>query len=90
MSMIIVWIVAGTAIGWWSSLLTMPASGWSRAGTVAAGVAGALIGGFFIGPMMGSGLIEDLEFSPLSLLASILGSILLVAFSIFARHGSLH
>jgi uncharacterized membrane protein YeaQ/YmgE (transglycosylase-associated protein family) len=46
---------------------------------IAIGIVGALLGGWFIAPLLGVGTIDQGEFTPRSLLVSLAGAIVLLA-----------
>ena len=87
MVMILFWFAMGVAVGWLGSLFLKAPTLWALDLNVMMGVAGALLGGFVLGPMMGTGLIEDQDFSALSLLASFFGAVLVLALFVFIRRG---
>jgi uncharacterized membrane protein YeaQ/YmgE (transglycosylase-associated protein family) len=54
---------------------------------VAVGVTGALLGGWLLAPLFGSGTIGQDDFSIVSLFVSFLGALLLLMIVIFFRRG---
>lgn len=52
---------------------------------VVVGILGAAVGGFMIAPMMGGDSVEMRDISAISLLASLLGALLLLGFFNFVR-----
>jgi uncharacterized membrane protein YeaQ/YmgE (transglycosylase-associated protein family) len=52
---------------------------------VIVGVTGALIGGYFLTPMLGAGTINNNDFSVSSLLVSLVGAVILLALVTVAR-----
>ena len=84
---LMMWLVVGGAIGWLASLMmkTDPEQGVFM--NVVVGVVGALIGGWLIGPLIGAGTLNQNDFSPGSLLVSLLGAVLLLALVNLFRRG---
>ena len=54
---------------------------------VVVGIAGALLGGWLIAPMIGAGTINQADFSASGLMASLLGAIVLLAIVNLVRRG---
>jgi len=82
---IILWFAIGIIVGWLAARFLQTKTRWGTGLNVAVGIVGALAGGFTIAPMMGAGLIDQPGISPISLLASFLGAVLLLAFFTFVR-----
>ena len=82
---IILWFAIGIVVGWLATKFLKTESQWGAGLNVVVGILGALVGGFIIAPMMGAGLIDQQGFSVISLLASFLGALLLLAFFSFVR-----
>ena len=82
---IILWFAIGIVVGWLATRFLKTESQWGTGLNVVVGILGALVGGFIIAPMMGAGLIDQQGFSLISLLASFLGALLLLAFFSFVR-----
>jgi uncharacterized membrane protein YeaQ/YmgE (transglycosylase-associated protein family) len=82
---IILWFAIGIVVGWLAARFLQTKTPWATGLNVAVGIVGALSGGFIIAPMMGAGLIDHQGISTISLLASFLGALLLLAFFTFVR-----
>jgi uncharacterized membrane protein YeaQ/YmgE (transglycosylase-associated protein family) len=75
---IFIWLVAGALIGWCASMLMHTNGEQGAFLNVVVGICGALLGGWFFSPLLGVATINQRDFSPGSLLVSLLGAILLV------------
>jgi uncharacterized membrane protein YeaQ/YmgE (transglycosylase-associated protein family) len=74
---LIIWLVVGGLIGWVASALMH--SGGGILMNVVVGIAGAFIGGWLLGPMVGAGTINSGDFSVRGLVVSLLGAVILLA-----------
>jgi uncharacterized membrane protein YeaQ/YmgE (transglycosylase-associated protein family) len=74
---LIIWLVVGGLIGWVASALMH--SGGGILLNVVVGIAGAFIGGWLFGPMVGAGTINSGDFSVRGLVVSLLGAVVLLA-----------
>jgi uncharacterized membrane protein YeaQ/YmgE (transglycosylase-associated protein family) len=75
----IIWIVIGGIIGWLASLVMKTDAQQGLFLNVVVGIVGALLGGWLLSPLFGTGTINSDDFSPLSLLVSFLGAVILLA-----------
>ena len=75
----IIWIVIGGIIGWLASLVMKTDAQQGLFLNVVVGIVGALLGGWLLSPLFGTGTINAVDFSPLSLLVSFLGAVILLA-----------
>jgi uncharacterized membrane protein YeaQ/YmgE (transglycosylase-associated protein family) len=82
---LIVWLVVGGLIGWVASALMH--SGGGILMNVVVGIAGAFIGGWLLGPMVGAGTINSGDFSVGGLAVSLLGAVMLLAVVTLLRRG---
>ncbi len=84
----IIWIVVGGVLGWIASIVmkTNPQQGMLL--NVVVGVVGALLGGWLLAPLFGTGTINQNDFSVGSLLVSLLGAIILLAVVNLLRRGT--
>jgi uncharacterized membrane protein YeaQ/YmgE (transglycosylase-associated protein family) len=75
----LIWIIVGGIIGWLASMVmkTNAQQGWIL--NIVVGVVGALLGGWLLAPLFGSGTINQNDFSLPSLGVSLLGAIILLA-----------
>ncbi|MGB8328424.1 MAG: GlsB/YeaQ/YmgE family stress response membrane protein [Steroidobacteraceae bacterium] len=76
---ILIWLVAGALIGWVASLImrTDPRQGMVL--NVAVGIAGALLGGWFLSPHIGVSTINQNNFTVIGVGVSLLGAVVLLA-----------
>jgi uncharacterized membrane protein YeaQ/YmgE (transglycosylase-associated protein family) len=83
----IVWLIAGALIGWLASMVLRTDAQQGVLVDVVVGIAGALLGGWLIAPMIGAGTINQADFSASGLMASLLGAIVLLAIVNLVRRG---
>ena len=84
---IIIWLVVGGLIGWLASKLMNTGGEQGVLRDILIGVAGALLGGWFLTPLLGSATINQSDFSLPSLVVSLLGSMGLLAIVRIVRRG---
>ncbi len=75
----IIWIVVGGILGWLASLVMRTDAQQGLFLNVVVGIVGALLGGWLLSPLFGSGTINIDDFSLMSLLVSFLGAVILLA-----------
>ncbi len=85
---IIIWLVVGGVIGWLASLLMRTDGQQGLFLNVIVGVVGALLGGWLISPLVGTGTINQDNFSLSALLISFAGAVILLAIVNLLRRGS--
>jgi uncharacterized membrane protein YeaQ/YmgE (transglycosylase-associated protein family) len=85
---LIIWLVVGGLIGWVASMIMRTDAQQGVILNVVVGVVGALLGGWFLSPMLGAGTINNNDFSLASLGVSLLGAIILLAIVNLVRRGS--
>lgn len=85
---LIIWLVVGGLIGWVASMLMRTNGQQGLILNVVVGIVGALIGGWLLAPMFGSGTINQNDFSVASLGVSLLGAVILLAIVNLVRRGS--
>jgi len=85
---IIMWLVVGGIIGWLASILMRTDAQQGIFLNIVVGVVGALIAGFLITPLIGGAPITSGSFDILSLFASFLGAVVLLAIVNLFRRGS--
>lgn len=85
---IIIWLVVGGLIGWVASMLMRTDAQQGIILNVIVGIVGALLGGWFLSPMLGTGTINNNDFSLASLGVSLLGAVILLAIVNLIRRGS--
>lgn len=76
---LILWIVIGGVLGWLASMVMKTDAQQGMFLNVVVGIVGALLGGWFLAPMFGTGTINTNDFSITSLLVSFLGAVILLA-----------
>lgn len=85
---LIIWLVVGGLIGWVASMIMRTDAQQGMILNIVVGVVGALLGGFLLAPMFGTGTINGNDFSVASLGVSLLGSIILLAIVNLIRRGT--
>lgn len=83
----IVWLAVGGIIGWVASIIMRTNAQQGMVLNVVVGIVGALLGGWLLAPMFGAGTINQADFSPMSLLVSLAGAVILLAIVNFFRRG---
>lgn len=84
----IIWLVMGGIVGWLASLVMKTDAQQGLFLNVVVGVVGALLGGWFISPLLGAGTINQNDFSLASLGVSFLGALILLAIVNLVRRGT--
>ena len=84
----IIWIVIGGLIGWAASIVMKTDAQQGVVLNVVVGIVGALVGGWLLSPLFGSGTINQNDFSLASLVVSLLGAIVLLAVVNLLRRGA--
>jgi len=85
---IIIWLIVGGIIGWLASLIMKTDAQQGLILNVVVGVVGSMIGGWVIAPLLGSGTVNQNDFSVRGLVASLIGAIILLAIVNLVRRGS--
>lgn len=75
---IIIWIIMGGIVGWIASLIMGTNAQQGILLNILVGIVGALIGGWLIGPMIGTGSINQ-GISVMSFVVSLIGAVILLA-----------
>lgn len=75
----IIWIVIGGILGWLASLVMKTDAQQGMFLNVVVGIVGALLGGWLLSPLFGTGTINTEDFSLLSVGVSFLGALILLA-----------
>ncbi|WP_368564029.1 GlsB/YeaQ/YmgE family stress response membrane protein [Pseudoxanthomonas sp. UTMC 1351] len=83
---IVVWLIVGGIVGWLASLIMKTDAQQGIILNIVVGIVGALIGGWLIGPLLGSGSINE-GFSIMSVVVSLIGAIILLAIVNLFRRG---
>ncbi len=84
----IIWLVVGGIIGWLASMLMKTNGQQGMFLNVVVGIVGAMLGGWFISPLVGVGTINQNDFSLASMLVSFIGAAILLAIVNLFRRGS--
>ncbi len=85
---LIIWLVVGGVIGWLASLVMKTDAQQGIILNVVVGIIGALLAGFVIAPMFGTGTINSSDFSMSGLLVSFIGAVVLLAIVNLFRRGT--
>jgi len=83
----IIWIVVGGIIGWLASLMMKTDAQQGLLLNIIVGIVGALLSGWIIAPLLGTGTINQSDFSIGALVASFLGAVVLLAIVNLFRRG---
>jgi uncharacterized membrane protein YeaQ/YmgE (transglycosylase-associated protein family) len=75
----IVWLIVGGLIGWVASKIMRTDAQQGIFLNIIVGIVGAFLGGFLIAPMLGSGTINQNDFSVAGLVVSLIGAVILLA-----------
>ena len=84
---LIIWLVVGGLIGWIASMVMKTDAQQGMILNVVVGIIGAMLGGWFLAPMFGTGTINSNDFSLAGLGVSLLGAIVLLAIVNVFRRG---
>ena len=84
----IIWLFVGGIIGWLASMVMKTDGQQGIILNVVVGIVGAMLGGWFISPLLGAGTINQNDFSLPGLLVSFIGAIVLLAIVNLFRRGS--
>jgi uncharacterized membrane protein YeaQ/YmgE (transglycosylase-associated protein family) len=75
----IVWLIVGGLIGWVASKIMRTDAQQGIILNVVVGIIGAFVGGLLIAPLLGSGTINQNDFSVIGLVVSLVGAVILLA-----------
>jgi uncharacterized membrane protein YeaQ/YmgE (transglycosylase-associated protein family) len=81
------WIVIGGILGWLASLVMKTDAQQGMVLNVVVGIVGALLSGWLLAPMLGTGTINSDDFSIESLAVSFVGALVLLAIVNLLRRG---
>jgi uncharacterized membrane protein YeaQ/YmgE (transglycosylase-associated protein family) len=83
---LIIWLVVGGIIGWLASIVMRTDGQQGIFLNIVVGIVGAMLGGWLLSPLIGAGTLNQGDFSPMGLLVSFGGAvILLVVVNLFRR-----
>jgi uncharacterized membrane protein YeaQ/YmgE (transglycosylase-associated protein family) len=85
---LIIWLFVGGAIGWLASLVMRTDAEQGVVLNVVVGIIGAMLGGWLLSPLLGSGTVNQGDFSPMGLLVSFGGAIILLFVVNMFRRGA--
>ncbi|HUS24005.1 MAG TPA: GlsB/YeaQ/YmgE family stress response membrane protein [Candidatus Binatia bacterium] len=85
----ILWIIIGGLIGWVASIVMKTNAQQGIFLNVVVGIVGAMLGGWLLAPMFGTGTINQNNFSLPALFVSFLGALILLAIVNLVRRRSL-
>ncbi|NHZ90698.1 GlsB/YeaQ/YmgE family stress response membrane protein [Massilia sp. CCM 8733] len=83
----IIWIIVGGILGWLASMVMKTDAQQGMILNVVVGIIGAVLGGWLLGPLFGTGTINTDDFSMSGLLVSFLGAVILLAIVNLLRRG---
>lgn len=83
----IIWLVVGGVIGWLASIVMRTNDQQGTFLNVVVGIVGAMLGGWFISPLVGVGTINQDNFSLPAMLVSFVGAAILLAIVNLVRRG---
>ena len=81
----ILWIVIGGILGWLASIVMKTNAEQGMLLNIIVGIVGAFLGGLLLAPLLGTGTINQSDFSVGSLFVSFLGAVILLAIVNFFR-----
>lgn len=84
----IIWLIVGGIIGWLASIVMKTDGQQGLFLNVIVGIVGAMLGGWFLSPLLGSSTINQDNFSFPGLFVSFLGAVILLAIVNLIRRGS--
>ncbi len=84
----IIWLIVGGLIGWVASMIMRTDAQQGVILNVVVGIVGSMLGGWLIAPLLGTGTINQSDFSIMGLLASLIGAVILLAIVNLFRRGS--
>lgn len=85
---LIILLIVGGLIGWVASMIMRTDAQQGVILNVVVGIVGALLGGFLLSPLFGTGTIMDNALSIPAILVSLLGAVILLAVINLFRRGS--
>jgi uncharacterized membrane protein YeaQ/YmgE (transglycosylase-associated protein family) len=85
---LIIWLIVGGLIGWVASMLMHTDGQQGILLNVIVGIVGALLAGFLLSPLFGTGTINQGDFSLSGLLVSLLGAVILLGIVNMFRRGT--
>ena len=84
----IIWLVIGGLVVWLASVVMKTDAQQGVVLNIVVGIIGALLGGWLLAPLFGTGTINQGDFTLSGLLVSFLGAVILLAIVNLIRRGS--
>ena len=84
---LLIWLTIGGIIGWLASMVMRTDGQQGIFLNIVVGVIGAMLGGWFISPLVGVGTINQDNFSLPSMVVSFIGAVILLAIVNLFRRG---
>ena len=84
----IIWLIAGGILGWLASIVMKTDGQQGMILNVVVGIVGAFLGGWLLAPLVGSGTVNQGDFSLMGLLVSFGGAIILLLLVNLVRRGA--
>ena len=84
----LIWLVVGGVLGWVACLIMKTDGQQGIFLNVVVGIIGALLAGYVVAPMFGTGTINSNDFSIAGLLVSLVGAVVLLAIVNLLRRGA--
>ncbi|MEO6269602.1 MAG: GlsB/YeaQ/YmgE family stress response membrane protein [Lautropia sp.] len=75
----IIWLIVGGVLGWIASMIMRTNAEQGMFLNIVVGIIGAMLGGWLLAPLFGTGTINQNDFSIAGLLVSLLGAVILLA-----------
>ena len=82
---LVVWLVVGGLMGLVTSLLVQVDGRRRVVANMVVGIAGALVGGWLLSPLVGGSTTDQVDFSGVALIVSLAGATTFLAFASFAN-----
>lgn len=83
----IIWLIVGGIIGWLASMIMKTDAQQGVILNVVVGIVGAMLGGWFISPLVGVPTINQDAFSIAAMMVSLVGAVILLAIVNLVRRG---
>ena len=84
----IVWIIVGAILGWIASMIMRTDAQQGTFLNIIVGIVGAVLAGWLLSPLLGTGTINQGDFSIASLVVSLIGAIVLLGIVNLFRRGA--
>lgn len=84
----IVWIIVGAILGWIASMIMRTDAQQGTLLNIIVGIVGAVLAGWLLSPLLGTGTINQGDFSITSLVVSLIGAVILLGIVNLFRRGA--